>query len=260
METPKPTLQMTTPGIVDPSPPRSAGRSAGIGLLSILGILAALTALTLAGLYVNDRFQTLEERISVNREYLHAEREELKRLSSRLLGLSGDSQRLEGELEKEDQKLRNAVRSSFQQARKRIEESRGDIEKLSAALEALAVTVEQLNQSHVDTADQSQARHTETEKNTESNRVAVENLRSRVSRIQGQLGSHLERLNQLGKTFEGLAAQVKSAEEAGKSNVVSLESNLQALSERVSLALNDFRTRLADLSARLDRLGGQEAF
>ena len=116
---------MTAPGIVRQKPPCSASRAAGIGLLPILGILAGLTVLTLVGLYVNDRFQTLEERISVNREYLHAEREELKRLSSRLLGLSGDSQRLEGELEKEDQKLRNAVRSSFQQARQKIEESRG---------------------------------------------------------------------------------------------------------------------------------------
>ena len=153
---------MTTPGIVAQFRPRSAIRSAGIGLLPVLGILAGLTAVILIGLYVNDRFQTLEERISVNLEYLHAEREELKRLSSRLLGLSGDSQRLEGELEKEDQKLRNAVRSSFQQARKRIEESRGDIEKLSAALEALAGTVEQLSQSHLDAVDQSQARDTET--------------------------------------------------------------------------------------------------
>lgn len=251
---------MMTPGIVNQSGPRSTIRSAGIGLLPVLGILAGLTALVLAGLYVHDRFQTLEERISVNREYLHAEREELKRLSSRLLGLSGDSQRLEGELEKEDQKLRNAVRSSFRQARQKIEESRGDIEKLSSALEALAGTVEQLNQSHLEAADQSQARHTETEKSTESNRLAVENLRSRVSRIQGQLGSHLERLNGLGKTLDGLATQVQAVEETGKSTVVSLESNLQALSERVSLSLADVRARLDNLSSRLDRLGGQEAF
>ena len=251
---------MTTPGIVNQNPPRSAGRSAGIGLLPILGILAGLTALTLAGLYLNDRFQTLEERISVNREYLHAEREEMKRLSSRLLGLSGDSQRLEGELEKEDQKLRNTVRSSFQQARNKIEESRGDIEKLISALEALAVTVEQLNQSHQDAVAQSQARHTETEKNTESNRAAVSTVRTNVERIRGQLRTHLERMNRLGKTLEGLSAQVQSVEESNKSTLVSLESNLQALSERVSLALNDSRARLDDLTAKLDRLRGQEVF
>jgi predicted nucleic acid-binding Zn-ribbon protein len=81
-----------------------------------------------------------------------------------------------------------------------------------------------------------------------------------VERIQGQLRTHLERLNRLGKTLEGLTAQLQSVEESNKSTLVSLESNLQALSERVSLALNDFRARLDDLSAKLDRLGGQEVF
>ena len=131
---------------------------------------------------------------------------------------------------------------------------------MSSALEALAGTVEQLNQSHLDAVDQSQARHTETEKITESNRLAAENLRSRASRIQGQLGAHLERLNGLGKTLESLSSQVQSMEESNKNTLVSLESNLQALSERVSLALNDFRARLDDVSSKLDRLGGQEAF
>ena len=260
METQEYTLQMTTPVIVTANRPRPSSRSAGFGLLPILGILAGLTVLTLVGFYVVDRFRTLDERISVNREYLHAERDEMKRISSRLLGLSGDSQRLEGELEKEDRKLRNAVQSSFRKTLEQIEESRGNLEKLSSALEALALTVEQLNRSHEESVARSEARHTETEKNTESNRAAVTTVRTKVERIQSQLGTHLDRLNRVGKTLEGLAAQVQAAEESNKSTLVSLESNLQALSERVGLALNDFRARLEDLSAKLDRLGGQQVF
>ena len=237
--------------------------SKGFGVPSIFILLLVLIALAVTGIHINDEFSYLNEKISVNREYLHAEREELKLMHTQLLSLTDDSERIEGQLAKNDQEIQKKVRSSFQSSLSEIKENRTIIQDLETALSELTFSVSKLVQNHNEAVIRTRAWQKEKERTIIANHTALVSVNAQRDQNDKQLALQLARVGNEQHELAKLIKNVQTTTQLNQSILAKLNSSRQsnqAHADRINLSIKQFRTRLNNLNSKIEQITAQRVF